>query len=108
MGYNMDGYLIVNTKTDADKIERELFAEHCKRMEALGYTVDAQGVVGKNALTGEDMPNAQRTVAASEVEAQDGKFYVHELKNFTPSISHQKGEFIREIKAELITGQIVG
>lgn len=100
MNKNLISSLDFNT---AKAIESECFDHEKEKAALAGYTVTEEGIIGKNALTGEDAPDCQLTVRYSEIKEENGKFYIDDVKDFNP-----KGDYVREVKAELITGQIIG
>lgn len=46
-----------------------------------GYTVIADDLIGKNALTGEDMIDAQKTTTWDEIKEHDGQYWIWSLSN---------------------------
>ncbi len=84
MGHHMDKYLILSTtsRADCEAVLSAINALAAQWWQAQGYTVIDGQLVGKNAATGEDMPDAAKTVTWDEVrEAPDGTFYISSLSN---------------------------
>jgi len=84
MGDHMDNYLILEFLT---KLQAETCLTAINDMAAaywldLGYTVVNGQLIGKNAATGEDMPDSAKTITWDVVKTSpDGTFYFASLRN---------------------------
>lgn len=80
----MDTFLILSFPTQA---QAEACLTAINQMAATywveqGYTVINGELIGKNALTGEDMPDSARTISWDTVkQSPDGRFYFASLSN---------------------------
>jgi len=80
----MDNYLILEFPTQK---QAEACLAAINDMAAtywldLGYTVANGQLIGKNALTGEDMPNSAKTITWDMIkESPDSTFYFASLRN---------------------------
>lgn len=80
----MDSYLILSspTRQSAEAVLSAINALATQWWQAQGYSVINGQLIGKNAATGEDMPESARTLTWDEVhEAPDGTFYISSLRN---------------------------
>ncbi len=79
MGYNMDGNLILEfqTKSQAEMGLAVINAIAAAWWQSQGYTVINNQLIGKNAATGEDMPEAARTITWDTVkQSPDNTWYI--------------------------------
>lgn len=65
------------TEKDAKQYADSVFADVVQKAIDDGYTVIAGEIVGKNAMTGEDEPGKQHTIAWDDPQSmEDGSFSV--------------------------------
>lgn len=89
----MDGRLILEFLTEADANQGLYVINQIAEAywQSQGYTVIDGQLIGKNALTGEDMPDSAKTIAWDIVkQSPDGTFY------FTSPIIDEKFSAWRE------------
>jgi len=89
MGDNMDGYLTFQTKLEAETFSAEVKEKYFTELEALGYKRGAFGIIGKNAATGEDAPDAQQTTTWAEETLVDGKYEIANPENDPKLVKYQ-------------------
>jgi len=80
----MDTYLILEffTKAKAETCLAVINDMAAAYWVDLGYTVVDGHLIGKNSLTGEDMPDSAKTITWDMIkESPDGTFYFASLRN---------------------------
>lgn len=78
MGHYMDGHNMIlefATRPEAEFALQVINQIAAAWWQAQGYTVIDGQLVGKNAATGEDMPDACRTLSWAEIEEGDGTYF---------------------------------
>jgi hypothetical protein len=81
----MDCY-VFDTQKAAEDAEKTMFERMCTMACGYGYTLDEDGfIIGKNAATGEDAPDKQKTVKWANVfETLDNRFAYASVRTRCP------------------------